>query len=615
MLWHRRREPLPEPGAVLDFNGRFATILSVHPYSEPLRMQDLILDAACTFWHVTEPQPELRTTIARTLSISPLVSQVLINRGIDSPDTARSFLEARLSDLYSPFLMKDMARAVERIIVALGRQEHICIYGDYDVDGVTSTAVLALFLKRAGGNVSFYIPRRQHEGYGLNSEALDEIRSQRDARLLITVDCGISDLDEVAYANSRGMDVIVTDHHEMPEVQAAAYATINPKQPDCPFPFKGLAGVGVAFNLVMALRKTLRERGAWANVDEPNLREYLDLVALGTIADIVPMVDENRIFVRNGLDELSRSERPGINALKRVCGLENEEVTVTTVAYRLAPRLNAAGRIADAALAVQLLLCENLDEAVPLASQIDQENTRRRQVEGRTLTDARKQLDLYRDDAALVLASNDWHPGVMGLCASRLAEEFLRPVVMIACDERTGTGRGSVRGVEGFNIYDAVKNCAPLLEAYGGHKGAAGLSVAIDNIAGFRTRFNAFCGGTGHAGRAAPEVIMIDAEIGLQELSYGMVQDIEALAPFGPQNPEPVFCSPHLKYYSHMMVGNGHLKLKIKDAGRFYDAIGFNMASRYALGEASIRLAFVPQINLYNGQKNIQLKLRDIKCN
>ncbi len=573
------------------------------------------MDAACTSWHITEPQVDLRTTLARTLNISPLVSQVLINRGIDSPDKARLFLSARLNDLHSPFLMKDMDRAVERIIAALDRQEHICIYGDYDVDGITSTAVLVLFLQRAGGNVSFYIPGRQHEGYGLNIKALDQIGSERDARLLITVDCGVSDVKEVTYANSRGMDVIVTDHHEMPETSAPAYATLNPKQSDCPFPFNSLAGVGVAFNLVMALRKALRERGAWADAGEPNLREYLDMVALGTIADIVPMTDENRIFVRNGLDELSRSTRPGIQALKSVCGLENEQVTVTTVAYRLAPRLNAVGRIADASLAVRLLLCESLDEAAVLAAQIDLENTRRRQVEGRTRKDARKQLDPYLDDAAFVLASNDWHPGVMGLCASRLADEFQRPVVVIACDERTGLGRGSVRGVEGFNIYDAVKQCAPFLETYGGHKGAAGLSIAIDNIENFRSQFNKCCSSAADAANIDSQVIMIDAEVDLQELSYGVVQEIEALAPFGASNPEPVFCSPDLKDYSHMMVGKGHLKLKIKESGCFYDAIGFNMASRYELGETSIRLAFVPQFNSFNGQKNIQLKLRDIKCN
>ncbi len=588
---------------------------NIYTHIHQLFTQEFILDAACTSWHITEPQIDLCTTLARTLNISPLVSQVLINRGIDSPDKARSFLSARLHDLHSPFLMKDMSRAVERIIVALARQEHICIYGDYDVDGITATTVLVLFLQRAGGNVSFYIPGRQHEGYGLNIEALDRIGSERDARLIITVDCGVSDMDEVAYANSRGMDVIVTDHHEMPEASAPAYATVNPKQTDCSFPFKGLAGVGVAFNLVMALRKSLRESGAWANAEEPNLREYLDLVALGTIADIVPMVDENRIFVRNGLEELCRAARPGIKALKSVCGVGPEEVTVTTVAYRLAPRLNATGRIADASLGVQLLLCENFEEAVPLADQIDLENTRRRKVEGRTLTAAKKQLDPYRDDAALVLASNDWHPGVMGLCASRLAEEFHRPVVMIACDERTGTGRGSARGIEGFDLYDAVKQCSPFLETYGGHKGAAGLSIKVGNVEDFRARFNEVCGGAEYAARSDSQVIMIDAEIALHELSYGVVQDIEALAPFGAQNPEPVFCSPDLKYYSHMMVGKGHLKLKIKESGRFYDAIGFNMASRFDLGDNSIKLAFVPQINLFNGQKNIQLKLRDIKCN
>ena len=574
------------------------------------------MGAACTSWRITEPQLELRSTIARTLNISPLVSQVLINRGIDSPEKAGSFLAPRLGNLHSPFLMKDMARAVERIIVALARQEHICVYGDYDVDGITATTVMVLFLQRAGANVSFYIPGRRDEGYGLSVEALDRICAQRNARLLITVDCGVSDMDAVVYANSRGVDVIVTDHHEMPEERVPACAIINPKQVDCPFAFKGLAGVGVAFNLVMALRKSLRERGAWAGTGgEPNLREYLDLVALGTIADIVPMIDENRIFVRNGLEELSRAARPGIRALKSVCGADRDEVTVSTVAYRLAPRLNASGRISDASLAVRLLLCERIEDAEPLAREIDQENTRRRQIESRTLAEARELLDPYRDDAALVLASSEWHPGIVGLCASRLADELHRPVILIARDERKGIGRGSVRSIEGFNVYAAVKDCAALLETFGGHKGAAGLSVVHANIDDFRTLFNEVCAAAGQGGRIEPEVIMIDAEVPLQELSYGVVQDLEALAPFGPQNPEPVFCSPDLKYYSHMMVGNGHLKLKIKESGRFYDAIGFNMAARYDLGDTSIRLAFVPQINLFNGQKNIQLKLRDIKCN
>jgi single-stranded-DNA-specific exonuclease len=577
--------------------------------------QEIILDAACTSWHITEPQIDLRKTLARTLNISPLVSQVLINRGFDCPDKARSFLSARLQDLHSPFLMKDIGRAAERIIAALARQEHICIYGDYDVDGITATAVLVLFLRRAGGNVSFYVPERKHEGYGLNIEALKRIREQRDTRLLVTVDCGVSDRDEIACANSLGMDVIVTDHHEVPEVQVPALAILNPKQSDCSFPFEGLAGVGVAFNLVMALRKELRERGAWARTGEPNLREYLDLVALGTIADIVPMVDENRIFVRNGLEELSRSQRPGIAALKSVCGVENEDVTVTTVAYRLAPRLNAVGRIADASVAVELLLSEHPDEAFELALKIDQENTRRRKVEGWTLKDARSLLEPYRDDAALVLASHEWHPGVMGLGASRLAEELQRPVILIACDAHTGIGRGSARGIEGFDLYGAVKQCAPLLEAYGGHKGAAGLSVKIETIGDLRALFNECCERAGSSDGIAQQRIMIDAEMGLQELSYSVVKDIEALAPFGLQNPEPVFCSPDLTSYSHMMVGNGHLKLKIKESGRFYDAIGFNMASRYELGDSSIKLAFVPQINMFNGQRSIQLKLHDIKCN
>lgn len=562
-------------------------------------------------WFIREQNSALSRDIARALNISPLVSQVLINRGIDSPEQAGLFLSARLADLHSPFLMKDMDRAVGRVLTALAQKEKICICGDYDVDGITATALLMLFLRDAGADVLFYIPSRITEGYGLNSAAVNKIR-QQGAQLIITVDCGISDVEPVAYANTLGIDVIVTDHHEPPDVLAPALALLNPKQPGCPFPFKGLAGVGVAFNLVMALRKQMRDQGLWQG-NEPNLKKYLDLVAVGTIADIVPMVDENRILVKNGLDVIAEGSRPGLRALKQVSGIATGAVTSTMVGYRLAPRMNASGRISDAEMSVRLLLAGEYEEALSLARRIDEENTRRQQIERAILSNARSMIQTDTGiPASLVLSSPDWHPGVVGLCASRLCEEFNRPAILIAIDAARGEGRGSARSIQGFDMYGAIKQCAALLKAFGGHKDAAGLTVSVKDIDAFVEKFNKIVQQEFSVRDFSP-VVTIDAEIPLSQLSTDILEEIESLAPFGPSNPEPVFCSQDIKFYSSMIVGNGHLKLKIKEDSRFFDAIGFNMASRYSLKDETIRLAFVPQFNIFNGERLIQLNLRDIK--
>ncbi len=564
-------------------------------------------------WLISESHNSRSEHLSRALNISPLVSQVLINRGIDTPERAGVFLSARLRDLHDPFLMKNMEKAVDRIRAALHRREKIVVYGDYDVDGITATAILMLFFRSLSADVHFYIPSRMSEGYGLSADALARLK-QQGASLIITVDCGVSDHDAIAYARSRGMDVIVTDHHMTPEHLPEAAAVLNPRQPGCAFPFKGLAGVGVAFNFIMALRKALRERGAWEGSREPNLRGYLDLVALGTVADVVPMVDENRIFVRSGLAVLAENARPGIEALKTISGLGKGELTTSLIAYRLAPRLNAPGRLSDASLSVDLLLSTDSGEAARLAARIDEENTRRQKIERKILSEARGMLSGEGPvPDALVLSSNAWHPGVIGLCASRLCDEYFRPAILIAVNGESGEGRGSARGTDGFNVYEAISGCSEFLQAYGGHSGAAGITVLEDDLQKFSSRFTALVRDSLHSRTAVP-TLPIDAEISLKQISTVVMDEIEALAPFGPENPEPVFCTQQIKYYSSMVVGNGHLKMKIRENGQFFDAIGFNMASRYSLEDEEIRLAFVPQFNYFNGSKTIQLNLKAIKA-
>ena len=563
-------------------------------------------------WALRDKSPDLCLKLSQALNISQIVAQVLINRDLSTPEQAQLFLSASLQDLHSPFLMKGMEKAVDRIISAIKNNEKVYIYGDFDVDGITATAVMILFLREVNVNVSYYIPKRLEEGYGLNVNAVKEIK-EKGASLLITVDCGISDVRAVEYAHDNNIDVIVTDHHEIPDNYSDAYVIINPKQPDCGFPFKGLAGVGVAFNLIIGLRKKLRELEFWQKGQEPNLKDYLDLVALGTIADIVPMIDENRIFAKNGLKVIAKGKRPGIKALKDVSGIPDGDVDSTMVAFRLAPRMNASGRLSDAEDVVRLLISTTYEEAYLLAKKIDNENTQRQKIGRKILAEAKAMIDSTEDfKGPLVLSSPGWHQGVVGICASRLSDEFFVPTVLLAVDDQTGDARGSARSINGFDIYNAIKKCESDLKAFGGHKAAAGLSLAIDKIDSFKKKFTRIVKDE-LAGKNFIPIVEVDAEISLKMLTYGVLQELENLSPFGPGNPQPVFSSYDINDYSSMTVGKGHLKLKIKEAAQFFDAIGFNMASGYCLKDQKIRLAFVPQIHSYNGEKSIQLNLKDIK--
>ena len=562
-------------------------------------------------WRVREPELALQKTLAASLNISTITSQLLINRGISDIQQAERFLSSTLSDIRSPLGMKGMKEGVERVQKALHNKEKIAIYGDYDVDGITSTSILLMFLKSAGAYVSYYIPERIAEGYGLNADAISKL-AERGVTLLITVDCGISDHAELKLAKELGMDVVVTDHHEVPGDLPPAYAIINPKQSGCPFPFKNLAGVGVAFNFIIALRATLRDEGFWKEKEVPNLKEYLDLVALGTIADVVPLVDENRIFVKYGLMELTASTKPGIIALKEISGLNDVPINAGMVGYRLAPRINAAGRVGKGVDGVRLLTSESYDEAASIAKLLDDGNKERQGLEEVILREATGMVEsgLISDRKSIVLASESWHPGVIGIVASRIAEKYYRPTVMIAIKD--GVGKGSARSIHSFMLYEGLKECSHLLNEFGGHDYAAGLSINEENIEKFRDAFERVASNKLSDEDMVPEMD-IDATMDLNDVTEGLVNELDNLAPFGEANPEPLLCSTGLGIADCKVVGNNHLKMRVKQGRTVRDAIGFGMGNLNLSPGINLDTAFIPQINLWNGGKSIQLKLKDVR--
>ena len=577
-------------------------------------------------WKIRPRQVEIQQRLSPQLGISPLLTQLLTARNITTPEEAEVFLSPKLSDLHSPFLMKDMEKTVKRISKAIKSQEEIVLYGDYDVDGVTGVSILLLFLRDAGARVSFFIPDRVEEGYGLHTEALKRIKEE-GAKLIITVDCGTSDVEQVKFAKQQGMEVIITDHHEVPGVLPPAHAVLNPRRGDCGFPFDKLAGVGVVFNLLMALRRTLKDKGFWEGRSMPNLKEYLDLVALGTIADVVPLIDENRILVKYGLKELTRGSRIGIKALKEVCGLSDAVITSYLVAFRLAPRINAPGRLSRARRSVTLLTTDDHQEAREIALTLEQENTQRQQIESRILKEACALIEVdpkFGERKSIVLASPEWHPGVIGICASRLLDRYYKPSVLISCDDRKGIGKGSARSSESFHLYEGLKECEHLLTNYGGHHSAAGLTIELGMLEDFKALFDAVVSENISEEEDIP-FLEIDAEVSLNEVSEQLVNEIAKLEPFGFCNPEPVFSSLALDSYSSNVVGNGHLKMKIKEGSMLYDAIGFSLAEQFHSfpqapassppnGTGKIKIAFIPQFNTWQGITSVQLKIKDIKC-
>ncbi|MBW1679265.1 MAG: single-stranded-DNA-specific exonuclease RecJ [Deltaproteobacteria bacterium] len=563
-------------------------------------------------WVILPEQPQRQALLQKELHISPLLSQLLINRNITNPDSAQRFLSSSLSDLRPPFLMKDIKRASRRIIEAVYQKEAICIFGDYDMDGITGTAILKLFLDSIGGNVFFYIPQRLKEGYGLNIPALEKIRAQ-GASLVITVDCGISDYEEISFARDQGIDIIVTDHHEVPEKIPEAYAVINPKQEGCSFPFKHLAGVGVAFYLIIALRKILREEGFWSEGNVSNLREYLDLVALGTVADVVPLVEENRIFVKHGLEVLNQSKRLGLLALKKVSGVENTPITSDIIAYRLAPRINVGGRLGQAEKGVVLLTTSEQSEAERIAKELNEENSKRRQIESTIFKEACRIIEgteQWPYQKAFVLESPDWHQGVIGIGASRIVERYYRPTILISLNG--DIGHGSARSIEAFHIFNGLKQCQELLEKFGGHEFAAGLTVSRDNINKLREKLNSLVEKSLNIEDFIPK-LYIDAQIDLTRINGSLLKEIQALAPFGANNPNPLFATDVLSAKNPHIVGNGHLKMRIGNDETDFDAIGFGMGDFIPSPDSQVRVVFTPEINIWRDVKRLQIKMKDLQ--
>ncbi len=563
-------------------------------------------------WDIFRCPPELRDALSKKLDIPPLVAQLLIKRGITDSQEGERFLSPLLQHLHDPFLMKDMDKAVDRVVQALKNRDKITIYGDYDVDGITACTLLMDFLCSLGAQTSYYIPHRLKEGYGLNADALKKIAAQGTS-LLITVDCGVSDREEIELAQQLGIDTIVVDHHEPPPLPSPAYAVLDPLQPDCHFPFKGLAGVGVAFHLVIALRRRLRDAGFWHNNTEPNLHRYLDLVALGTIADIVPLIDVNRVFVKHGLKELEDSIRPGIVALKEVSGIGKEEISTGHVGFRLAPRLNAGGRIASAQMGVELLLTQDSERAYRIAAELDQANRERQGIEERIYQEAKEIMgrDGLLDRHSIILSSDEWHPGVIGIVASRIAEEFWRPTILVALDG--DEGKGSARSIAGFHIYEGLQACENHLVGFGGHKYAAGLTISRDMINAFRNAFEEVVAKQMGDEDFTP-TILVDAEVDLGEITPELLNYLSRFPPYGPSNPKPIFSTREkLPIQDIRTMGRNTLKFMIRENTRTYEAIGFGMGDQSQQLTSKVTIAFHPRINEWQGERRLQLELKALE--
>ncbi|MEJ2471012.1 MAG: single-stranded-DNA-specific exonuclease RecJ [Desulfuromonadales bacterium] len=554
------------------------------------------------------PEAALLDRLSETLEVPPLVARLLAHRGLES-DTAGGFLQNRLADLPDPFLLPDMEFAVRRLQRAIEQGERIAVHGDYDVDGITGTALLCSLLTALDGQVDYHIPLRLRDGYGLSATALRRA-AQEGVALVISVDCGVSAVEEAALARELGLELIITDHHQPPEVLPTALAVINPQRPDSLFPCADLAGVGVAFFLLIALRQRLRESGWFNQRPEPDLREALDLVALGTIADLVPLRGVNRILVSHGLRALQRGVRIGIRALKQVAGIDR--VTCGAVGFQLAPRLNAAGRLEDAERGVDLLLQDDMLTALTTARSLDQCNRQRQELEKRILQEAEKAVAALpaQRSHVIVLAQDAWHPGVIGIVASRLVERYHRPTVLIALEG--SIGKGSARSIGGFHLYRGLQHCAGLLTAFGGHAMAAGLTLERERLEDFAAALEI------HARDAIDPQDLVpslrhDGVVLLEELDLSVLQLCERLEPFGIGNPEPLLVVASVRARQIQELSGGHLRFNACQGGFSHPAIAFGMQARRAEFAGEIDLLVAPQINHYKGRKTVQLRVRDVR--
>ncbi|ADR21430.1 single-stranded-DNA-specific exonuclease RecJ [Marivirga tractuosa] len=557
----------------------------------------------------SEPEQKMIHELSQSININPVLSKILLSRGISNFEEAKTFFRPSIEDCHDPFLMKDMPIAVERLIKALDNHESILVYGDYDVDGSTSVAMMYSFLKSYCKNLYYYIPDRYVEGYGISYKGIDYAK-EKNCSLIISLDCGIKAIDKVDYANSENIDFIICDHHNPSEKLPQAVAVLDPKRKDCPYPFKELSGCGVGFKLIQAfcIQKEIPEHHAF---------ELLDLVAISIAADIVAVTGENRILAFYGLEKINFNPRPGIKALIQASGLK-EKITISNLVFQLGPRINAAGRIDHAHLAVRLLTAIHEDEALIIAENVSHKNTTRKDFDQNITSEA---LSTIEENTSMlsakstVLFNKNWHKGVIGIVASRCIEHHYRPTIIMT--ESNGKATGSARSVDGFDLYSAIESCKEYLEQFGGHKHAAGLTLAIDQIPSFAAAFEAVVQKNITEDQLIPKV-KIDSYIEIDQITDKFYSILSQMDPFGPGNMQPVFAAKNLSVLGEpLILKEKHLKLTVKDRSgkNKITAIGFGMAEYKALimNSNAFELAFTIQENHFNGLKSLQLYLKDIR--
>ncbi|MCQ2094415.1 MAG: single-stranded-DNA-specific exonuclease RecJ [Bacteroidaceae bacterium] len=567
-------------------------------------------------WNYSAPTEEDLTAallLAERVNISPVIARMLINRGITTEDDARRFFRPQLHDLHDPFLMTDMDKAVERLNEAMGKKERILIYGDYDVDGCSAVALVYRFLQQYYSNIDYYIPDRYEEGYGVSKKGVD-FAAESGVKLIIILDCGIKAVEEIAYAKSLGIDFIICDHHVPDEVMPDAVAILNAKRRNATYPDKNLSGCGVGFKLMQAF--------ALSNgIPFSKLVPLLDLVVISIASDIVPIMGENRILAFHGLKQLNNSPSTGVKAILNVCGLEGKEIVMTDLIFKVGPRINASGRIQNGKEAVSLLIEHDEAAATLMAEQINQYNEERKELDKKMTEEANqlvREMPSLEDESAIVIYDESWHKGVIGIVASRLTELYFRPAVVLTRDGDVVTG--SARSITGFDVYKAVEQCRDLLDNFGGHTYAAGLSMKVEKVEEFRQRFTEYVAANINHETTLP-TLDIEAEINFKDITGKFHNDLKKMRPFGPENPKPVFCTHQVyDYGTSKVVGKDqeHIKLELVDShsSNVMNGIAFGQSSqaRYIKTKQAFDIVYTIEENIYK-HGEVQLQIEDIKQN
>ncbi len=554
-------------------------------------------------WELFEGQEDEVLRVQEENNINILLAKILVNKGITNKEQIEKFLNPTRHDFYDPFLMPDMKKATDRILKAINNKEKIIIYGDYDVDGITSITVLKSFLEERGIEVSFYIPNRLEEGYGLNKNAIEKI-SKEKFDLMITVDCGISCKEEIDYATSLGIETIVTDHHEVGEEIPEAIAVVDAKRDDSKYPFRELAGVGVVFKLIQAL-------GIKLKLEEKEYLKYLDIVCIGTISDIVPLIDENRVIAKLGLLLVKETKNLGLKSILMTSGYK--KIDSSAVSFGIAPRINACGRMGDAGKALQLFLSKNINEIEELTTQLNNYNSKRQEIEKTIFDDAIKQIKEkhLENNRTIVVAGKNWHHGVIGIVSSKITDMVFKPSILLCCEEENAKGSG--RSIPGFDLYKTLQKCQDKIEKFGGHSMAIGITIKKDKIEELQKEFERIAEEE-HIEEILP-IIPIDAKIDLEQVNKDMVESLKKLEPFGEANKTPIFLFKNLKIDSIRTLSEGkHLKMTLKSNNIIMDAIGFNLgelADEYIIGD-KIDVAGALEINTYGGMESLQINIKDI---